>query len=84
MNQFCCCGRLVADPEKQTSENGNSYLKFTLAVPRSSKNADGEYYFVKDNITFTTPSLNPFEVLRSWDMCLMASDGSMLKVSKSF
>lgn len=46
--------------------------------------ADGEYYFVKDNITFTTPSLNPFEVLRSWDMCLMASDGSMLKVSKSF
>ena len=43
MNQFCCVGRLVSDPEKQTSENGKSYLNFTLAVPRSYKNADGEY-----------------------------------------
>jgi single-strand DNA-binding protein len=43
MNQFCCVGRLVADPEKQTSENGKSYLNFTVAVPRSYKNADGEY-----------------------------------------
>ena len=43
MNQFCCVGRLVSDPEKQTSENGKSYLNFTLAVPRSYKNADGVY-----------------------------------------
>ena len=43
MNQFVGVGRLVADPEKKTSENGNTYLNFTMAVPRSYKNADGEY-----------------------------------------
>ncbi|MDO4962853.1 MAG: single-stranded DNA-binding protein [bacterium] len=43
MNQFWGVGRLVAEPEKKTSENGKSYLNFTVAVPRSYKNADGEY-----------------------------------------
>jgi len=43
MNQFWGVGRLVAKPETKTSENGKSYLNFTIAVPRSYKNADGEY-----------------------------------------
>ncbi len=43
MNQFWGVGRLVAEPEKKTSENGKSYLNFTVAVPRSYKNAEGEY-----------------------------------------
>lgn len=43
MNQFWGVGRLVAQPEAKESENGAKYLNFTLAVPRSYKNADGEY-----------------------------------------
>ena len=43
MNQFVGVGRLVAQPETKTAENGNTYLNFTMAVPRSYKNADGEY-----------------------------------------
>jgi len=43
MNQFVGVGRLVAQPETKTAENGNIYLNFTMAVPRSYKNADGEY-----------------------------------------
>ena len=43
MNQFVGVGRLVAKPEVKTSENGKTYANFTVAVPRSYKNADGEY-----------------------------------------
>jgi single-strand DNA-binding protein len=43
MNQFWGVGRLVAQPEAKESENGKKYLNFTIAVPRSYKNADGEY-----------------------------------------
>lgn len=36
--------------------------------------ADGEYYFVKDGHTFTTPSLDPFDM--PWKPSIMPSDGS--------
>lgn len=43
LNQFVGVGRLVATPESKTSENGKKYSNFTIAVPRSYKNADGAY-----------------------------------------
>lgn len=43
MNNFWGVGRLVAEPEMKESENGKKYLNFTIAVPRSYKNADGVY-----------------------------------------
>lgn len=43
LNQLVIAGRLVADPEIKKSENGKSYTNMTIAVPRSYKNADGEY-----------------------------------------
>ena len=43
MNQFWGVGRLVAQPEVKESENGKKYMNFTVAVPRSYKNADGVY-----------------------------------------
>lgn len=68
-----------------STKSYNRFKEFVISLGWDcSFYADGEYYFVKDDITFTTPSLNPFEVMHSWDMCLMTSDGSMLKVSKSF
>lgn len=43
MNNYMCVGRLVADPEVKETESGKSYSNITIAVPRSYKNADGEY-----------------------------------------
>ncbi len=43
MNQCIFVGRIVNDPEVQESENGKKHTNVTIAVPRSYKNADGEY-----------------------------------------
>lgn len=43
LNQAVLVGRIVADPELRETDNGNKMSKITLAVPRSFKNADGNY-----------------------------------------
>ena len=43
INSYVCTGRLVADPEVKETDNGKKYSNITLAVPRTYKNADGEY-----------------------------------------
>ncbi|HHT37849.1 MAG TPA: single-stranded DNA-binding protein [Mollicutes bacterium] len=43
LNQFVIVGRLVYNPELHETENGKKVTTITLAVPRSYKNANGEY-----------------------------------------
>lgn len=43
LNQIVLVGRLVRDPELKKSEKGKHYTQITLAIPRSFKNASGEY-----------------------------------------
>ena len=43
LNQVVIVGRLVKDPTLEERENGGNYSFITLAVPRSYKNAEGEY-----------------------------------------
>ena len=43
LNQLVLVGRLVKKPELKEAENKVKYAYITLAVPRSFKNADGEY-----------------------------------------
>ena len=43
LNQLVLVGRLVRQPELKESENKKKYTYITLAVPRSFKNANGEY-----------------------------------------
>lgn len=43
MNNFICVGRLVGSPEVKELENGKKVTNVTIAIPRSYKNADGEY-----------------------------------------
>ena len=43
MNQMIIVGRLTKDPELKELENGTKVSNITLAVPRSYKNAEGEY-----------------------------------------
>ncbi len=42
-NKVFLIGRVVKNPTIETTENGNKRVYSTLAVPRSYKNADGEY-----------------------------------------
>lgn len=43
LNQIVIVGRLTSNPEVVKSEEGKERSQITLAVPRSYKNADGEY-----------------------------------------
>ena len=43
LNQIVIAGRLVSDPEINTTENGKKRTYITVAVPRSYKNVDGTY-----------------------------------------
>ena len=43
VNNYFCVGRLVGDPEVKEFEDGKKVTNITIAVPRSYKNADGEY-----------------------------------------
>lgn len=43
LNQMVVVGRLVRDPEVRETENGKKVSDIKLAVPRSYKNADGDY-----------------------------------------
>lgn len=43
LNQIVLVGRLVQTPEVITTESERSMTYITLAIPRSWKNADGEY-----------------------------------------
>ena len=43
LNQVVLVGRLVRDPELNTTDSKKSVTTITLAIPRSFKNANGEY-----------------------------------------
>ncbi len=43
LNQTVLVGRIVQTPELRETENGKKVTHVTLAVPRSFKNANGEY-----------------------------------------
>lgn len=43
LNQSIIVGRLVNSPELHETENGHKVTSVLLAVPRSYKNAEGEY-----------------------------------------
>lgn len=43
LNQVILVGRLTKELELKESENGKKYCSIIIAVPRSFKNADGEY-----------------------------------------
>ena len=43
LNQVILVGRLTKDIEVKEGENGSKYAILNLAIPRSFKNAEGEY-----------------------------------------
>ena len=43
LNQIILVGRLTKDVEVKEGENGSKFANLSLAIPRSFKNADGQY-----------------------------------------
>lgn len=43
MNSLCLTGRITKEPDLKTTQSGNSYLLFTLAVDRGFKDDNGNY-----------------------------------------
>ena len=61
-----------------STQNCNRFLKAINSIHWDEKfQADGEYYFVKGNFTFTTPSLDPFKM--DWKPSAIFNDGSFIE-----
>ena len=69
LNQIILVGRLTKDVELKEGENGSKFANLTLAIPRSWKNADGEYEtdFV-DCRCFESIATNTSEYCRKGDI----------------
>ena len=59
--------------------NNNYFVQALNAVKWDAQfKADNEYYFVKGDMTITTPSLNPFNM--DWEASAIFNDGSVLTI----
>lgn len=65
--------------ETSTRNNNNFAAKLSKINWDSEFYADGEYYFLIGDMTFTTPSLNPFAITKAWKPCAIFNDGSYLE-----
>ena len=69
LNQIVIVGRLVKDPELRETDSGKKVTNITLAVPRSYKNANGEYETDYINCTLWNQiATNTVEYCRKGDM----------------
>lgn len=66
----------------ESSTLNNNLFKKVIESVKWDKTffADCEYYFIKGTITFTTPSLNPFEITKTWRPSFLTSDGSIIEL----
>lgn len=69
LNQIIIVGRLTKEPEIEKTSEGKERMQITLAVPRSYKNADGEYEtdFI-DCVLWNTIASNTAEYCRKGDV----------------
>ena len=50
-----------------STQSDNKFLRVLNSINWEEKFfADGEHYFIKGNLTFTTPELDPFQITRDW------------------
>lgn len=62
-----------------STHNCNRFAEALNAVKWDAQfEADNEYYFVKGDMTITTPSLDPFNM--DWEATAIFNDGSMLTI----
>ena len=60
-----------------STHNNNLFEKALKSIKwENTFFADGEHYFIKGDMTFTTPSLDPFNM--DWEASAIFKDGSVL------
>ena len=60
-----------------STKNNNLFEKALQSINWENKFfADGEFYFIKGDLTFTTPSVDPFNMC--WEPSGIFKDGSVL------
>lgn len=81
LNQIILVGRLTSDIEVVKDENGAKYAVITLAIPRSFKNADGEYDtdFIS-TIAYDNIAINTSEYCKKGD--IVGVKGRVSKISQ--
>lgn len=63
----------------RSTQNNNAFARALSKIKWDyTFYADGEHYFVLDNLTFTTPSLDPFSPDMEWKPSATFSDGSTI------
>jgi len=69
LNQIVMVGRLVRDVEVEEKENGKKFANITIAIPRSFKNAEGQYDtdFI-DCVVFDSIATNTSEYCKKGDI----------------
>lgn len=67
----------IKEAYELSTHNNNRFEDMLKAITWDSEfYADEEYYFIKGDMTFTTPSLNPFSM--KWEASAMFADGGVL------
>ncbi len=70
----------IMEAFETSTPSNNRFLSVINSIRWDEKFfADGEHYFCKGGFTFTTPSLEPFEISRDWMPGAMFSDGSYIE-----
>lgn len=69
----------IKEAFETSTHNDNKFARLLNRVKwEDTFQADGEYYFVLGNMTFTTPSLDPFNL--SWRPSALFTDGSYIEL----
>lgn len=69
---------ILKEAYETSTHNINRFAEKLSAIKWDNEfRADDEYYFIKDDMTFTTPSLDPFKT--EWKPSAMFKDGSYLE-----
>lgn len=67
----------IKEAYEASTHNFNKFAATLESIKWDAKFfADEEYYFIKEDLTFTTPSLNPFSM--DWEPSAMFADGAYL------
>lgn len=68
----------IKEAYETSTNNKNHFAELLSSIKWDSEfYADNEYYFIKGDMTLTTPSLNPFNM--SWKPSAIFTDGSCIE-----
>ena len=69
----------IKEAYEASTHNNNYFADFLGSINWDATFfADEEYYFIKGNMTFTTPSTDPFAM--KWEASAIFNDGSVLYI----